>query len=297
MVGMDGVSRVYRVGVLAAVMSSGSLLVAALRVAALVVAAQLVVAHPAAAQPAAAEKAQPLQLKAEVKPSELPPRPPPAKPVLCEPANAGDLNKVQTLLRKGADLNAVDSLKRTPLMLALARADVSGPAAPLKGVTPEKREANKLKIARLLIERGADVDKRSEIGLTALHYAAMWPGDEGAALELTRALVQKGAIVDPRMETGVTPLRMAVDRKRVQIARFLVESGADPLGEDDDQQSPYRRARALKSPDLIAALTAPLRDPQQPATQPPAGSPAVPAQAPSAPAKPAVAPPATPAPK
>lgn len=230
----------------------------------------------------------------EPAPGELPKRPAPAPPLLCVPATVGEYDKVQALLRKGADVNSSDTLSRTPLMLALARPDTtSGGNAPLPapkaGDSSEKQHQRKLKIAKLLLQRGADVRKRSEIGMTALHYAAIWQGEEAAALEIARALVAKGADVDARMAAGMTPLRMAVDRHRVQLVRFLVEAGADPEVADDDEQTPLRRAKQLRSSELMEALKppqAPAANPQAPAASPqaPAANPQAPAASPQAPA-------------
>jgi ankyrin repeat protein len=201
----------------------------------------------------------------------LPQMPKPPDPALCEPAVAGDMKRVQALLRKGADVNAPDPLGRTPLMNALARY-FPGPGAPADSgsvATETEREARKLKIARLLIKRGADVTRRSTIGMTALHYAVMLP-DMDAALAMSRELLAGGAPVDARMGTGLTPLRMAVDRGRVAIARALVEGGANPGMADDGGKTPLVRAKEVGLPDLIAALTTPVA----PSPSPPKPAPA-----------------------
>jgi uncharacterized protein len=196
----------------------------------------------------------------------LPPIPKKPDPVLCAPALAGDLNRVQALLRKGADVNATDELGRTAVMTALARY-FPEPGAPKETGAPATeaaREVRKLKIARLLIKRGADITRRSTIGMTALHYAVMLP-DMEAALELSRELLAAGAPVDARMGTGITPLRMAVDRGRVAISRALVEGGANPGMPDDDGKTPLARAAAIGPRELVDALTTPVAPSPSPA--------------------------------
>jgi len=228
----------------------------------------------------------------ETEPSEHPPLPeipPRPDPVLCAPASAGDLKKVQTLLRKGADVNAPDDLGRTPLMTALAKYFPEPGAPPDTGsvATETQRQARKLKIARLLMKHGADVKRRSTIGMTALHYAVMLP-DMDAGLALSRELLAGGAPVDARMGTGISPLRMAVDRGRTAISRELVEHGANVNMADEEGKTPLLRAREVGLPELIAALTTPVAPP----SPPPAVAVAKPAPAKPAPAKPAPAKPA-----
>jgi len=199
----------------------------------------------------------------------LPPVPKKFDPVLCAPAGAGDMKRVQALLRDKADVNTTDPLGRTPLMMALSKYFPEPGAPPDTGsiATETARQARKLKIARLLLKRGADVKHQSTIGMTALHYAMMWP-DQDAALELSRELLAAGAPADARMGTGITPLRMAVDRGRSAIARALVEAGANPGMADDDGKTPLVRAREIGIPELIAALTTPVAPPSQPAPKP-----------------------------
>jgi ankyrin repeat protein len=58
------------------------------------------------------------------------------------------------------------------------------------------------------------------------------------------------------MAEGVTPLRMAVDRGRVRIARFLVDAGADPRAADDSGNTPLSRALAIGPSALAKRLAA-----------------------------------------
>jgi ankyrin repeat protein len=207
---------------------------------------------------------------------EIPKRP---DPVMCAPASAGDLRRVQALLRAGADVNAPDEIGRTPLMHALARY-FPAPGAPKETGSPAvetQREARKHKIARLLIKRGADITRRSTIGMTALHYAVMLP-DQEAALQFTRELLSGGAPVDARMGTGFTALRMAVDRGRVPISRALVEAGANPNAPDDMGKTPLYRAQAVGSRDLIAALTTPVAPTSAASTPNPAAAKSAPSK-------------------
>jgi ankyrin repeat protein len=200
----------------------------------------------------------------------LPDIPKKPDPVLCAPAMDGDLRRVQALLRAGADVNVADEIGRTPLMLALSRYyPPAGGKQPAGSPAAEaQRQVRKLKIARLLIKRGADIKRTSTIGMTALHYAVMFP-DEATGLAFTREFLAGGALVDARMGTGVTPLRMAVDRGRVTIARLLIEAGANPRVPDDVGKTPLAHAQALGPRELVAALTAPAAPSPAPASPTP----------------------------
>ena len=64
-----------------------------------------------------------------------------------------------------------------------------------------------LDIARLLVEKGADVDARDDTGVTALMNAA-WD----QRLELVEFLIEKGADVNARDQDGKTALMWTVTR-------------------------------------------------------------------------------------
>src|SRR5205814_487279 len=78
-------------------------------------------------------------------------------------------------------------------------------------------------MAALLLERGADVNRRSSEGATALHAAA---GQGHAAT--VRLLLNAGAEARAANDRGVTPLHVAAMRGHREAAAALLEAGADP---------------------------------------------------------------------
>lgn len=89
-----------------------------------------------------------------------------------------------------------------------------------------------LEATRLLVVRGCDVNARDDCGYSALHLAA-----EHGYTELVKLLLQSGAAVDYRPDTGEEfprttlcdePLRLAIRNKHYEVARLLLEHGADP---------------------------------------------------------------------
>jgi ankyrin repeat protein len=73
----------------------------------------------------------------------------------------------------------------------------------------------------LLLEHGADVQRRDESGRSPLHYAA----DVGAAA--VEMLLSGGAAVNAQ-DDGTTPLHVAVERGSVTAVEALLRAGADP---------------------------------------------------------------------
>ncbi|KAL0809416.1 hypothetical protein ABMA28_011600 [Loxostege sticticalis] len=89
-----------------------------------------------------------------------------------------------------------------------------------------------LEAARLLLVRGCDVNARDDCGYSALHLAA-----EHGYKELVKLLLESGAAVDYRPDTDEEfprttlcdePLRLAIRNKHYEVARLLLEHGADP---------------------------------------------------------------------
>jgi ankyrin repeat protein len=123
---------------------------------------------------------------------------------------AGDLNKVKTLIEADANLiESKDMNGRTPLNLAC-----------LNGFTREPA------IAKFLIDKGANVNSKSNDGLTPLHGACSIAGFSGGAdFDLVQLLIGRGANINAQDNYGRTPLYCAVGSTK--IARVLIEHGAD----------------------------------------------------------------------
>ena len=77
-------------------------------------------------------------------------------------------------------------------------------------------------VARLLIDKGAEVDKAKDDGATPL-LIACWNGH----LDVVGLLLDKGADVDKATDRGVTPLFIACESGKFEVARMLIEAGAD----------------------------------------------------------------------
>lgn len=108
------------------------------------------------------------------------------------------------MIDRGGNVNAANDAGATPLIWAATRPD----------------------IARLLIERGADVNVKTADGRTALMIAA---GDHGSRETVTR-LLEKGAdvrVVGPSLFGPLTALSEAAMAGNEEIFKLLVTAGAD----------------------------------------------------------------------
>jgi cytohesin len=147
-------------------------------------------------------------------------------------AGSGDLAEVKRLvIGCGVDPNIQDENGETPLHYAAWE--------------------GRLKVVKLLLEHGADPNVQDKDGETPLHLAA-WDGH----LDVVELLLEHGA--NPNIQEnkyGKTPLHYAVSRclenkfgrtllhftvsrRHVDVARVLLDHGADPTISDNEGMTP-----------------------------------------------------------
>ena len=112
-----------------------------------------------------------------------------------------------------------------------------------QGDTPLHKSDN-TKLAKLLIENGADIKLRNNKGNTALHEAVAKNNIKTAQL-----LIDKGVNVNVRNNFGQTPLHKVKYRK--EIAKLLIEKGADVKARDNKGQTPCDIVSSEKVKKLI----------------------------------------------
>ena len=108
------------------------------------------------------------------------------------------LSAIQVLLEHGADINAQDGRRETPLHCALSRGD------------PQ--------ISRLLVEHGADVNAKDYTHTTPLHLASL-----NAPPAIAPLLIEQGADINAKDITRNTPLLLALSLRDLQTLLLLLE--------------------------------------------------------------------------
>ena len=89
------------------------------------------------------------------------------------------------------------------------------------GATPlhEAARNGHLETARVLLDRGADVNARDSRGLTPLHYAA-----SNGHLDTARMLVKMGAKAEAEDKGGITPVHLAAAMGHPAMVEFLIRA-------------------------------------------------------------------------
>ena len=161
--------------------------------------------------------------------------------VLTLSAASGDIEEVEILLDGGADPDRPkDSMGGTPLLMAL--------------------NLGHFDVARLLIERGADVRAATNGKVTSLMELADSlppPALHQEQLDLAETLVKRGVPIDERREgPRTTALMMASIHGNKELVQLLLRLGGDPRLEDNKGQTALAFALKKGHADVAALLSA-----------------------------------------
>ncbi|WP_265025261.1 ankyrin repeat domain-containing protein [Wolbachia endosymbiont (group B) of Pammene fasciana] len=77
-------------------------------------------------------------------------------------------------------------------------------------------------IVNVLLEKGADVNRKNWYDMTPLHLAA-----GNGHVDIVNLLLEKGVVVDERYHSGNTVLHLAAKNGHVDVVKVLLEKGAD----------------------------------------------------------------------
>ncbi|MGI8744618.1 MAG: ankyrin repeat domain-containing protein [Bryobacteraceae bacterium] len=138
-----------------------------------------------------------------------------------------DLKAINSLLASGSDVNSRDKRGTTPVMYAAAYGSFDA--------------------MKLLIDKGAGVNAKSDFGVTAL----MWAVND---LNKVRLLLDKGADVNAKSKMGRGPLLMAAkDDRGLPVVKLLIDKGADVNARDFMQTTPLIEAANREIAQLLLA--------------------------------------------
>jgi len=153
---------------------------------------------------------------------------------------------VQLLLDSGADLEATDQYRGTPLIDAAAHAQTD--------------------IVVLLLDRGANIKAKNNRGETALIAASCECAlaTMNSAYDVVRVLVEKGADVNARSDEGTTPLMSAaMGFGDSSILKLLLDHGAEPTARDTHSNTALKLAMEEHRPDKVLLLKKALANPHK----------------------------------
>ena len=115
--------------------------------------------------------------------------------------NNPNLNNVRSCIEKGADVNAFNDLKATPLHYACIK--------------------NNVPLAQTLIDHGAQINLPGDENNTPLHLAC-----EEGHIKITELLVTHGANIDSLNDSNDTPLHRACEFGHLPIVMLLIKNNA-----------------------------------------------------------------------
>ncbi|AVP88185.1 hypothetical protein phytr_12610 [Candidatus Phycorickettsia trachydisci] len=123
-------------------------------------------------------------------------------------AKSKNVNIVQALIDKGADVNIPDRYLQNPLHLCS---------------NGDYYESDKDKIVEMLLKAKADPNVKHDEGYTPLHMAASVGNNT-----VVKMLIQRGAQIDAKNSNSETPLYIAVKDKKLSTTKILLERDANP---------------------------------------------------------------------
>ncbi len=141
----------------------------------------------------------------------------------------GDQEVIDLFVRAHFNIHVRDEDGNPPLMFALKR-----------GYTV---------IAKILLNTGADVNEKDNLGLTPL-LVTCGKAAKGYR-EVAETLIRKGAQINVRDSLGFTPLLLSLTGGTFDIAQLLVEHGADVMVRTRKGETPLMLAQEGASPELV----------------------------------------------
>ncbi len=157
-------------------------------------------------------------------------------PLLHIALEHGQLETVDFLLKRGASPNQPDSTGKTPLAWVIGYSEADA--------------GTRMRMLKMLLEAGADPKavQQDEYRFTPLHEAALL-----GKTEIARVLLNRGADIRATDKEGNTPLHWV--GRHVDTAKLLLDAGADPRAQNKDGRTPIDWVRDNGDTSTLKILT------------------------------------------
>ena len=109
--------------------------------------------------------------------------------------------------------------------------------------------SNAYAAVEVLIQNGADINAKAQVGLTPLHYAA-WSN----AYAVAEVLIQNGADINAKDNNGLIPLHAAAWSNVCEVAEVLIRNGADINAKDNIGFTPLHYAAQSNACEVAEVL-------------------------------------------
>ncbi|XP_064605463.1 E3 ubiquitin-protein ligase MIB1-like [Liolophura sinensis] len=173
---------------------------------------------------------------------------------------------IELLHRGGADLNARNKRRQTPLHIGVNKGHISVVKTLLglschpslqdsEGDTPLHDAISKKRddMLALLLEHQADITVTNNNGFNALHHAAL--RGNPSAMRILLAKLPRPWIVDEKKDDGYTALHLAALNNHVEVAELLVHQGKANLDvQNVNQQSALHLAVERQHTQIVRLL-------------------------------------------
>ena len=183
-------------------------------------------------------------------------------------AKTGDLERVKLLVEQGADIEKKGYFYRTPLFIAswnghlpvvryLVEQGAEKEVVDMNGFTPLITASyhGHVAVVSFLLEQGVDKDKADRYDRTTLFWTVVHKGNANVQLEVAMLLVAYGADMDKANEWGQSPLLYATMNGHFELARYLLEQGANRnIANNNNGSTPLHYAALYSNLEIVTLL-------------------------------------------